>query len=121
MEQDNGYNKVEVKVPALHEFLQSLTDNIGPLDEETRGDLIAQYAYEMSNLFNYAKGAMEPLITFDCFAKQGKQWIAGFAVKDLNKKDDPNKVNWHLQNTSQWVYAGCVLFDEIDGRVSSHH
>jgi hypothetical protein len=121
MESDNGYNEVKVKVPALHEFIFSLTDKIGPLDEESRGDIISQYAYEMSNLFSYAKGATKPMITFDCFVKQGRQWIAGFAVKDLGIADDPNKVNWHMQNTSQWVYAGAMVYDERDGRVSCHH
>lgn len=57
----------------------------------------------------------------------GSQMIANFSVKDLDKQDDPQKVNWHLQNTSQWVYAGGLVVDKHaiargDERVvSTHH
>ena len=57
----------------------------------------------------------------------GSQMIAHFSVKDLSKQDDPQQVNWHLQNTSQWVYAGGLVVDKYaisrgDKRVvSTHH
>jgi hypothetical protein len=57
----------------------------------------------------------------------GSQMVANFSVKDLTKEDDPNKVNWHLQNMSQWVYAGAIVVDKHaiargDERVvSTHH
>lgn len=55
------------------------------------------------------------------------QMIANFSVKDLTKQDDPNQVNWHLQNTSQWVYAGALVIDKYAFErkdkcvVSTHH
>jgi len=42
------------------------------------------------------------------FHKAGPQFIADFSVTDLDKKDKPQQVNWHLQNTSRWLWAGCI-------------
>ena len=56
----------------------------------------------------------------------GGQWVAEFAVNDLSIPKT-NAVNWHCQNTSQWVYAGCILFDERRFKddeeyiISTHH
>jgi len=56
----------------------------------------------------------------------GTQIIAEFWVKDLNEPVR-GEYNWHLQNISQWVYAGCILFDVSafqEGReyiISTHH
>ena len=56
----------------------------------------------------------------------GSQWVAEFAVNNLSIPRT-NSYNWHFQNTSQWVYAGCILFDErsfkedSDYIISTHH
>ena len=113
------YKKVEVKIPTIRELIHSI--NGISLTEETIDEITKYYAYEMSSLFSYANNAKEAMITMELFTKQGSQWIAGFSVKDLAKQNDPNCLNFHLQNTSQWCYAGCILYDERDGRVSTHH
>ena len=41
-----------------------------------------------------------------------------FSVK-CEAIDLRDEYNWHLQNTSQWLYAGAVVYS--DGRVSGHH
>ena len=51
----------------------------------------------------------------------GGQAICEFAVLDRTKRDNSDQVNWHLQNTSQWVYAGAIVISLDDGRVSTHH
>ena len=113
------YKKAELKVPTIHELVRSI-DGIN-LTEEAIDEITKYYAYEMSNLFNYAYNAKEAMITMELFSKQGSQWIAGFAVKDLQKQNNPDSLNFHLQNTSQWCYAGAMVYDERDGRVSTHH
>jgi len=60
------------------------------------------------------------------FSKSGVQWIAEFWVKNVDR-EETNQYNWHGQNVSQWVYAGCILFDErsfesdSDYVISTHH
>ena len=55
-----------------------------------------------------------------------RQMIAEFYVNDLEKPKG-DKYNWHLQNTSQWIYAGAIVVDKEaikrdDERVvSTHH
>jgi len=62
---------------------------------------------------------LEPQIrySFAPFRKSGSQYIAEWAVNDY-RKEYKNVVNWHGQNTSRWLYAGCLLVQ--DGRVSIH-
>jgi len=112
------YTKTEVKVPMIHELRESLKDIF--LTSEQKGDLIKYYAYEMSNLFSYANGAKKPVISMGLFHKHGSQWICDFAVRD-ESIEEKNQYNWHGQNVSQVRYNGCILYDERDGRFSTHH
>ena len=57
------------------------------------------------------------LYAFNPFRKAGSQYIAEWAVSDMRKPQE-NSYNWHGQNTSRWLYAGCLLVQ--DGRVSIH-
>ena len=61
----------------------------------------------------------EPTIDFSFvpFHQSGSQYIAEWAVSN-RKKEHKESINWHGQNTSQWLYAGCLLVQ--DGRVSIH-
>ena len=68
---------------------------------------------------SYVENAIEPRLLLTQFNKSGSQWIADFSISD-KAKPEKNQYNWHLQNTSQWLFAGCILFDERDGRVSIH-
>ena len=52
------------------------------------------------------------------FQEAGSQSLAEFWVKDLNKPET-NAYNLHMQNVSQWLYAGAILV--ADGKVSTHH
>ena len=63
--------------------------------------------------------ALEPKLvySFAPFRIAGSQHIAEWAVSDLRKNHE-NTINWHGQNTSRWLYAGCLLVDK--GRVSIH-
>ncbi len=54
---------------------------------------------------------------FAPFRQAGSQYIAEWAVSDM-RKQRREAYNFHGQNTSQWLYAGCLLVQE--GRVSIH-
>jgi hypothetical protein len=55
--------------------------------------------------------------SFAPFRVAGSQHIAEWSVSDM-RKQDKQTYNWHGQETSRWLYAGCLL---VDGkRVSIH-
>ena len=61
----------------------------------------------------------EPMLeyAFAPFRQTGSQYIAEWAISN-RRKEYKEKINWHGQNTSQWLYAGAMLVQ--DGRVSIH-
>jgi len=63
--------------------------------------------------------AYEPMLdyAFAPFRQTGSQYIAEWAVSN-RRKEYKETINWHGQNTSQWLYAGAMLVQ--DGRVSIH-
>lgn len=85
-----------------------------------RKDFLAAIQEELFWCIHFAQGASRPSISFREIRETPRQMILEFAVNDLGK-ERKGEYNWHGQNTSQWVYAGCVLFDRETGRVSRHH
>jgi len=71
--------------------------------------------------YSYVHDRLNQYPEYECnlsiFHQSGNQWIADFEVKDLSKPVE-DKYNFHLQNTSQWVWAGCILVQ--NGQVSIH-
>lgn len=118
----------EVSIPTLAELLFSLPVEFQSskvieqlaraYDDEVKW--INEYA---SRLIKQGKDCAAVMCKFD---NRGSQWVANFSVKNLSIPES-NQYNWHLQNVSQWVYAGCILFDERsfkDGSewiISTHH
>ena len=103
-------------IPTIQQLLDSLPNEV------KTPDIIEQitffYRKETKLLFDYASEAKEPDVFLLPFKEAGRQFIADFWVNDLSLPVK-NQYNWHLQNTSQWLYAGCILVE--DGRVSTHH
>ncbi|KXH69778.1 MAG: hypothetical protein AM326_01520 [Candidatus Thorarchaeota archaeon SMTZ-45] len=91
------------------------------LVDQVNEHLRVAYEEEVKLMCRYALKAKLPEIILHPFRTAGSQHIAEFEVKDRAKPDDPSRMNFHMQNTSQWVYAGCILYDERDSRVSRHH
>jgi hypothetical protein len=114
---EREYIKARVKIPEYYELLESLKFN---LPSETKRQLLEYYGYEVSNFFMYARSAKKPVISMGLFNKQGSQWICDFVVRD-EAMEEKNEYNWHGQNVSQVKYNGCILYDERDGRISTHH
>jgi len=104
------------KIASFEELLNSLPE------DQKMGDTIERlkffYEDEVKRLNDYAKNTKEPSIGLLPFSKSGSQFIAEFWVNDLSRPVR-REYNWHLQNTSQWLYAGCILVQ--DGNVSTHH
>lgn len=110
------------KIISFDKLLEGLHAPLSPeIIKDVCKHLREAYDTEITLMAKYALKAELPEIILWPFRTAGSQHIAEFEVKDLGKKNDPNKVNWHMQNTSQWLYAGCILYDERDNRVSRHH
>jgi hypothetical protein len=92
--------------------------------EQVHQNLVEAYLWEMALMSVYAREARRPRCFFYRFRSAGSQQIAEFEVRDIMKEHVPNSVNWHGQNTSQWVYAGAVVVQKWNGddyRVTRHH
>jgi len=107
---------MENRIATFEELLNSLP--VGQKKESVIKDLKYWYEKELEILHKFAKNAKKPLIGLLTFTRTGSQFISEFWVNDLSKPKK-QEYNWHLQNTSQWLYAGCILVE--NGRVSTHH
>ena len=103
----------------LPESIFDLTLGIPP-DEwpDDNGELWQAIAYELLTCIKEASYAKEPQINFSVSSKCGSQRIWNFSVNDLSKPRE-EKYNFHGQNVSQWLYAGCILLE--GKKVSRHH
>ena len=104
-------------------MISSFDTLIASLPEEVingkfKQELKKAYDYEVEMIKTYAKQAKQPETILLPFQHSNSQFIAKFWVNDLSIPVE-NRYNWHLQNTSQWLYAGCILVQ--NGRVSLHH
>jgi hypothetical protein len=111
-----------------YDFLEKITPfptlwDALPLEErETNpdlyGELMRRYIFVLRMMYQEHRRWEQAESKLFPFQLHGTQWIADWEVKDLSLKNDPSKTNWHLQNTSQWRYAGCLLVQR--GQVSVH-
>ena len=105
----------------MPEHISGLLNKV-PEKDQPKGEEEAVFwrmvAYELSQLMHESIHATEPQIVFNDMRVAGEQYIWEFFVNDL-AKPKTDRVNWHGQNVSQWVYAGCILLQ--NGRVSTHH
>ncbi len=108
---------LKVNIP---ETAGRLVKGIDPEDTpDNLFELCEAFLIEMMECMREAARAQEPQIVFNPVRRSGEQYIWEFYVNDLVKQNNPNQINWHGQNTSQWLYAGCVLLQ--NKRVSRHH
>jgi hypothetical protein len=71
------------------------------------------YAYIVDILMREAQreGVWNAALYFGKFDSYGDQATAHWAASDLDKKQEA-QYNWHGQNTSQWLYAGGLMFSK---------
>lgn len=117
-----------IEVPSYKELLNSLDEEYRT--EQVEKELRAAYQTEVTRLYECAaqlKVEGKPYVAkMFLFSDGGRQKIADFWVKDLSKPIE-DKHNFHLQNISQWNYAGCICFcvssfkEGSDYIISRHH
>ena len=105
----------------MEKRITSLEDLIKGLPEEDREvvkkELTRKYEWVLNAMERHAKDWVDPLLILSYWRKAGTQWLAGFEVKDRNQPVG-NEYNWHGQNVSQWLFAGCICVQ--NGRVNIH-
>ena len=114
---------IQASIPHFHTMFDSLKaafdhDVAMEKQENIQDELLQAYIEEISTMYHYAARCAFPKIKMTSFKRAGKQWIADFSVSDM-AKPEKEQYNFHLQNTSQWVYAVCILYS--DGEISRHH
>ena len=109
---------MKVRLPG---HVPGMLDNV-PEDDQPKGEELAKFwnsmAYELSQLIKNASRASEPQVVLNDLRVSGSQYIWEFFVNDLSTPK-ADAYNWHGQNISQWLYAGCILLQ--NGSVSTHH
>jgi len=122
-------NQSNYSIPSFGDLLASL-----PMEfrsQKVKEQLQRAYDVESKRINEYVGRLNDEVKQFSAvlylFRKGGGgQWIADFSVNDLSIPQS-NSYNWHCQNVSQWVYAGCILFDERcfnddeEFIISTHH
>lgn len=101
-------NTVDIVIPSLGEIFNSLRKEYQT--EHNRKELGFFYGYELSTMLKDAQRAQEPQIRMNLARHGGSQDIIEFWANDMAKPKG-NDINWHGQNTSQWVYAGAIIVD----------
>jgi len=117
---------VKISIPDIREELKKI-----PLwangKDQCRNQFLGCYYGELSRCISEAMRAAQGEVFFSDLEtpkdRSGeddpkRQYIMEFEVFD-RAKPRGNSCNWHGQNTSQWVYAGAIVYQ--DGRVSTHH
>lgn len=105
----------KLSVCDVRHMLDDIPHDDQPVDEAIFWKTVAG---ELSVILREASHAKEPEIILAPVRKAGAQYIWEFEVKDLTLTPS-SAINWHGQNISQWVYAGCILLSH--GLVSTHH
>lgn len=105
-------------IPGKEEIFHSL-----PVEFQTDqvlDDLVSIYDRAVGMMCQYAKDVKNVELRLSLFQETGgHQLIATGEVLDLDKKIG-DSYNWHLQNTSQWVFAFGLVFDIRDSKFSMH-
>lgn len=118
----------KIEIPSYKELLDSLPEEFR--SEQVEKELGQAYKTEVMRLYEYAgrlKIEGKPyFVKMFGFSDGMRQRIADFWVKDLSKPIE-DKHNFHLQNISQWDYAGCICFSVSSFKegaeyiISRHH
>ena len=122
MEEHTG---ITVRMASLRDLYDSIITHTD-LGMDQKGELwntLSQtYANEVSTMLSYiGEDEQRPLLLLLApFYKTGNQLIVNLSVSDLSLPES-NSYNFHGQNTSRWLYAGCILYDLNDGDISTHH
>ena len=111
---------MKVSIASRAQMLDSIPHGLSR-NQKVRDEVLDKYHWELGTILDIAQKAEahghEVSIYFGKFP-EGDQ-IAFFEVRATDMPIQ-GTFNWHLQDTSQWMYSGCIQVTK-EGQVSSHH
>jgi hypothetical protein len=120
---------IEVNIPSCQELYNSLPDDckkkyVKICSDDTLSLKMYQalqfhYNKIVTMMINECKDAIKPSVYMSTFEGSGNQRICNWSASDNNKPVE-NSYNFHGQNTSRWIIAGCLLYDIRDNTFSIH-
>ena len=118
---------IEVNIPSLQELYNSLPvecqNKRVEFDSDSNDTMPLYAALQMhynrliGMMINECKEAIKPVIYMSVFDNGDNQLICNWSASDNNRPNE-NSYNFHGQNTSRWLYAGCLLYDVRDNTFS---
>ena len=129
MEKNIMNKTIDVNIPTLQELYNSLPEDAKNRriklysDDNFTLDTFQALAFFYNKIvalmINECGRADKPSVSMGLFDRADTQAICHWAASDKSK-ESANSYNFHGQNTSQWLYAGGLLFDSRDNRFSIH-
>jgi len=113
-------NTIKISIPDIRAEIKKLP-NTRDSDPMCRDQFLQCFRRELSWCVAEALRATEGEVLFSDLqvpSQANGQYSMNFEVFDRSRAQR-NAFNFHGQNTSQWLYAGCILYQE--GEVSTHH
>ena len=113
-------NSIRISVPDIWEEVKKLPDQHSAVGKY-REEFLQCFRRELAYCITRALRATEGQVIFGDLqipSRINGQYVMQFEVFDASRPRS-NAYNFHGQNTSQWIYAGCILYQ--DGSVSTHH
>ena len=121
---------IEVNIPSLQKLYDSLPDECKDKyvkiysDDELSLPMYQALAFHYNKIvammINECKDAIKPVVYMSTFPQDNdNQKICNWSASDNNRPVE-NSYNFHGQNTSRWLYAGCLLYDIRDNTFSIH-
>ena len=107
---------IKVSIPDINAEVRKL-----PTGHKCRDQFLQSFRYELSYCITRVLGAVEGEVVFSDLqipSQENGQYVMTFEVFDRSKPRE-NAYNFHGQNVSQWIYAGCILYQ--NGKVITHH
>ena len=120
---------IEVNISSCQELYDSLPDDCKHKHVKLYSDdnftlpmyqaLHFHYSKIVAMMINECNGAIKPAVYMGLFSSGDNQCICNWSASD-NAKPETNSYNFHLQNTSKWLYSGCLMYDIRDNTFSIH-
>ena len=101
----------------VRKLLDDIPEPLRPQGEE-EVEFWRLLSWELAYMIKTASQVESAQIALNNCRRAGDQFIFEFFVNDLSLKR-AGELNWHGQDTSRWLYAGCIKVEA--GRVTAHH
>ena len=121
---------IEINIPSCQELYDSLPKECKKVSVKLfYDDRLPVSSYEavkfhynrlIAMMINECANANKPVIYMSLFSQDNdNQKICNWSASDQSKPLE-NSYNFYGQNISQWLYAGCLLYDVCDNTFSIH-